>query len=309
MKPLVSVIIPAYNADQFVAGAIRSVLGQTYPRIEVIVVDDGSTDCTAEVVASFGSAVRCLRQSNTGVSMARNKGANVAVGDYIGFLDADDEWLPRKIDVQVGRLTARPEAVASFTASVHVDERTGAEVTETCRVHPDMVEGLLLYSSIVGAGASSVLIRRDVASRVGGFDLDLSQCADWDMWIRLAELGPLDIVDEPLVRYRVHRANMSRNIRLLETDTMRTLRKFFDDPVHREHYGKRRRRIYGNHFMILSGSYLHAGALGSSLRCLGQGVVRHPHNAIRALGAPLRFVRRRLGRARAADRVRHASAG
>lgn len=301
MNSLVSAIVPAYNAEAYVAGAIRSVLAQTYSRIEVIVIDDGSTDGTADVVAGFGHAVRYLHQSNSGVSSARNRGMAQATGDYICFLDADDEWLPRKIEVQLGRLAARPEAIASFTATVHVDSRTGIEVIERCRVEPDMVQGLLLYASIVGAGASTGLIRRDTMARVGGFDPDLSQCADWDMWIRLAEIGPFDVIDEPLVRYRVHGMNMSRNIPLLEGDTLRTLGKFFRDPRHNEHYGALRRQVYSNHFMILSGSYLHAGALSSSLRCLGHAVTLHPQNAGRALGAPLRFVRRQVGRAHVAN--------
>lgn len=304
MKSLVSVIIPAYNAEQYVAAAIKSALAQTYPSMEVIVVDDGSTDGTADIVAGFGRAVRYLRQPNAGVSAARNRGTTEAAGDLVGFLDADDEWLPRKVDVQVGRLTARPEAVASFTGTVYVDEQTGTEVTGTCRIEPDMVEGLLLYSCIVGP-PSSVLIRRVALSRVGGFDPRLSQCADWDMWIRLAEMGPLDVVDEPLVRYRVHKSNMSRDVGLLEADTLRTLRKFFAVSEHREHYAAQRERIYSNQLMILSGSYLRAAALGSSVRCLTEATVRHPANAVRALGLPLRFLRRRFSGTGGADRAGH----
>lgn len=300
MTPLVSAIIPAYNAERYLAAAILSVLAQTYPRMEIVVVDDGSTDHTADIAASFGTAVRYIRQPNQGVSVARNRGMTEARGEYLAFLDADDEWLPRKIEVQVARLEARPSAAASFTGKVYVDERRGIETVEMLHLEPDMVGSLLLVSGFVGP-PSALLVRRDTLLELGGFDTHLSQSADQDLWIRLAEVGPLDVVDEALVRYRLHEKNMSRNVRLLEADTMRWLARFFEVPAHRERYGSQRGRIYGRHLMILAGSYLHAGALPQSVRCLAAAIGDHPPNALDALRLSVRILRRMMARARSTD--------
>jgi glycosyltransferase involved in cell wall biosynthesis len=119
---LVSVVIPAYNAERWVGAAVRSVLAQTYANFEVLVVDDGSKDGTAVVAEAFGGPVRCIRQKNGGVSRARNHGAAQARGEFLAFLDADDDWLPAKLGTQVRRLLDRPELVASFMDSLVKDE-------------------------------------------------------------------------------------------------------------------------------------------------------------------------------------------
>ena len=113
--PLVSVVIPAYNCERYLGRAIRSVLAQTYPRIECIVVDDGSTDGTAEVIDRFGSAVRAIRQENGGAAAARNAGIRTATGRYIAFLDADDYWLRNKLELQIHILEKNPDLVLIST--------------------------------------------------------------------------------------------------------------------------------------------------------------------------------------------------
>ena len=295
MTCLVSVVIPAFNAERWIADTLRSVVAQTYPDIEVVVVDDGSTDGTEKVVRSFGRAVRYVRQENAGVSRARNRGFEEARGELIAFLDADDEWLPEKIGTQVQRILARPEVVVSFTDCIYVDQSTNAEVFRMrCRLEPDLVAGLLLHSCIVG-NASTVMVRRTAFERVGGFDPAFSQCADWDMWIRLAGLGSVDIVSEPLARYRIIPGSMSRSSTLLEKDTLGVLEKFFARPEQASRYGPMRDRIYSNQYLILSGTHLHAGHLGASLRCLGLAALRRPAALLRAFGLPARALARLLG--------------
>ena len=107
--PLISAVIPVYNGEAFVADAIRSVLAQTYPRVECVVVDDGSHDRTAEVIRSFGDVVRYLWKPTGGVASARNAGVSAARGEYVAFVDADDTWLPEKLDRQMGLLRERPD--------------------------------------------------------------------------------------------------------------------------------------------------------------------------------------------------------
>lgn len=288
--PLVSVIIPAHNAARFLPAAIESGLAQTYRPIELIVVDDGSTDDTPRVVRTFGEAVRYIWQENRGVSAARNRGIEDARGELVALLDADDEWLSPKLAMQVARMVASPDAVVVFTGAIAVDERTRAERRIMNWVEPDMVTALLYYGNLVGP-PSGALVRREALVKVEGFDPQLSQSADWDMWLRLATVGHFEYVDAPLVRYRVHHRNMSRNVRLLETDTMKLLSKHSATEPHRSRYARDWSHIYSNHYGILSGSYLHAGDLRSSLRCLIKMLVRHPGNVRRLIGLPLRWAR------------------
>lgn len=293
----VSVVIPAYNAEAWLAPAVRSALAQDYDGFEVIVVDDGSKDGTGDVAKSFGKDVRYVRQENSGVCVARNRGAKEGRGDLIAFLDADDLWLPGKLRAQVGRLASRPEAVASFAGTIAVDETTGREEVLEYRLNPDVIADLLLNCTIIG-NASSVMVRRPAFEGVGGFDPRLSNCADWDMWIRLAAAGPLDLIERPFVRYRVHHASMSRSVALLERDTLYLLEKFFSDPGNAVRYRDIRNDVYRNQYLVLSGSHLHAGNILPSLRFLGLAMQSDPSALLRALGAPARAAWRLLARLR-----------
>lgn len=291
MNEMISVVIPAYNSAPFLREAIQSVLNQTLPPAEVLVVNDGSTDATAEIAESFGGPVRCLSQLNQGLSAARNRGISEARGEFIALLDADDCWLPGKLASQVELLRKQPAAVASFTLTEYVDRSGRVVRTSVAPRYNDMVEALLLFSCVIGP-PSAGLIRRTAFDRVGLFDTRFSQCADWDMWLRLAEAGAVAYLDEPLTRYRLHDSNMSKDTELLERDTFRVLDSFFERPPS-QRYASLRDRCYSNHWMILSGSYLHAGSIRESLRCLYNGVRLYPRNIIRPLGMPGRWLSRR----------------
>lgn len=288
---MISVVIPAYNAALFLREAIQSVLTQTLPPTEVLVVNDGSTDTTAEIAESFGGPVRCLAQSNQGLSAARNRGISEARGEFIALLDADDYWLPGKLASQVELLRKHPAAVACFTRTEYVDRSGQVVRTSVAPRYTDLVEALLLFSCVVGPPSAGV-IRRAAFDRVGLFDPRFSQCADWDMWLRLAEAGAVAYVDEPLTRYRLHDSNMSKDTSLLERDTFRVLDSFYERPQ-AQRYAGLRNRCYSNHWMILSGSYLHAGSFRESLRCLYNGLRLYPRNIIRPLGMPRRWLSRR----------------
>lgn len=295
-RPSVSVVIPAYNCARWLGSAVRSVLSQTVAPQEIIVVDDGSTDDTPSIVRALGPRVRYYPQRNSGVSVARNEGARVARGEFIAYLDADDEWFPSKLEVQLERLASKPEAIASFMSVIRVDETSGQEVTLKYRFSDDLVERLLLESCIVGH-SSSVLIRRTALQDLGGFSKEFSQCADWDMWLRLADSGPVDVVEEALVLYRWHESNMSRNAGLLERDTLRVLDRFYGAAENAARFGALKERAYANHYLIFSGAYLHAGRLQDSVRCLTRALWLHPAHISRALGTPLRAVQRALSAA------------
>lgn len=292
--PLVSVVLPVHNGARYLDEAIRSVLAQTYADMELIVVDDGSTDETPHIVARHESAVRYVRQEHSGVSAARNKGIALSRGSYIGFIDSDDEWEPEKIATQVGRLESKADAVASFTGVLRVDERIGSAVAVTPPPAMDMVAALVLHSNLLSGGGSAALIRRSALAQAGGFDTELAQGEDWDLWIRLAALGPLDITSAPLVRRRVHETNASRDVWRMERDNLRVLEKFFANSDLRERYGHLRRRAYSNHYVIFSGSYLWARDIPAAVRCLARAAAYRPSALLYALALPLRAARRRL---------------
>lgn len=284
--PVVSVVIPAYNAERTLGSTLESALGQTLDDVEVIVVDDGSTDTTAALASGIGHPVRCISIPNGGVSNARNVGIEAALGRYVAFLDADDQWEAEKLERQAALLDADPDIGGSYTGIQRVDDDQRTIGTAPAAPYPDLCRALLLYSGVVNM--SSSMVRRSLAPL---FDRRFSQCADWDYFLRLSRLTRVVPIPDLLVRYRSSPGRMSSDIGLLERDTFAVLDSFFAGPLG-ERYRHMHRRIYSNHWMILSGSYLHAGNPASSLRCLATGLTLYPPNARRPIGAPFRWARR-----------------
>lgn len=217
--PLVSVIIPAYNADSFIAQTLESVLSQTYQNIEVLVVDDGSTDTTAEIVKSFAkkdSRVTLLQQSNSGVAVARNLAYLHSKGEYIAPIDADDIWYPQNLEKQIECLTkSEPFVGVVYSWSVDINERgllAGGFYNSTIEGE---VHDALVYKYFIG-NASSSLIRRTCFEKVGGYNckfrLENAQgCEDWDLHLRIAQYYQFKVVPEYLVGYRQIASSMSCN--------------------------------------------------------------------------------------------------
>lgn len=291
--PEVSVIIPAYNAGRYVGAAIQSVLAQTHRDFEILVVDDGSEDDTAAVVEAFGAPVRLLRQANAGVSEARNHGLRVATGRYVAFLDADDTWFPEKLERQVSTLLVHEGFRACYSAFLAVDDQLSPLGVRRSSRRASVVEDLLLRGNVVGS-ICTVLVERELFDAVGGFDPALSQCADWDMWVRLGTLTDFHYLDEPLVTYRQHDTNMSRNPALLERDSLRVLEKAFELPGLPEHVRSKRRRAFGRNYMVLAGTYFVAGRPSDFARCALRSLALDPRQASYLLRFPLRRAARRL---------------
>ncbi len=293
MTPSVSVVIPAFNAERFIANALTSVFQQSVVPHEVIVVDDGSTDATGLVAGGFGAPVRVVRTPNRGLSEARNTGIRASTGELVALLDADDSWYPAKLELQLDAMAADTSALLCFVNTEYVRADGGVLRTGSIAGYPDLVEALLLHSCVVGP-PSAALFRRAAFDRVGLFDPALSQCADWDMWIRVAARGTIATLREVLVRYLVHDANMSRDIPLLEADTLRVLGKFFS-PIPRA-YGHLRRRAYASQWLILAGSYHHAGRSSDAIRCALRALAAHPSSLTRLLGFGVARVARERSR-------------
>lgn len=206
--PAVSVVIPGFNYARFLGEAIDSVLAQTLHAHEIIVVDDGSTDDTPEVAQRYAGKIRYLRTENGGVSRARNTGVAASTGEFITFLDADDRWLPRKLEMQAAAFAAAPDAGLIHTGSrVFDDEGRGT----LCEFWPKAdldVHALMRCCSI---SASSVMIPRAVLDKVGDFDEQFVGTEDWDMWLRIALEHRVVGCPEVLVEYRSHGRSLSGN--------------------------------------------------------------------------------------------------
>jgi glycosyltransferase involved in cell wall biosynthesis len=232
--PVFSAIIPTYNRADYLARAVQSALDQRLPddgQTEVIVVDDGSTDHTLQVAASFGQRIVYLEQPNRREGAARNTGAAHARGTYFAFLDSDDYWLPGKLAGDLARFTQpdRPALVFSRARNVDPFDRT---IGERRLPHPqgDVFWRLAREAFIP---MSTVAVRADAFRACGGFveDRDLSGTADWQLWIRLAARWPVGFVDQTATCIRVHGRNMSADPRYMERAMLAGVRYALADPV------------------------------------------------------------------------------
>lgn len=264
--PKVSVIIPTYNSAAFLVDAVESVLAQTYRDFEILVIDDGSTDDTEQVMERYKGRVHYLRQRNGGVASARNHGIAMSKGHYIAFLDADDTWFPEKLEKQTKALKSDTSARVCYSAFLSVTSDLKPIGVKRSTRWRTALEDLLLQGNIVGS-ICTVVAERVLFEDLGGFDSELSQCADWDMWVRLAAHSEFLYIDDPLVTYRQHDSNMSRNAPLLEKDSLRVLEKGFVMAEVPERVREQRRVAFGRNYMVLAGTYFHAGHYRDFLRC------------------------------------------
>lgn len=200
--PLVSVVVPTYNRAALLPRAVRGALNQSYRHLELLIIDDASSDDTAAVVAEIGDPrVRYLRQAqNGGVAAARNRGLREAKGALIAFLDSDDEWMPNKLERQVDLMRRRPDKVALVHSGVLEHGADGDRIVHRPQHRGDVWHEMLHWNA-VGSAASGVVIRREVVETVGLFDASLPAIEDYDYWTRVSRFYELDFVSEPLIVY------------------------------------------------------------------------------------------------------------
>lgn len=209
---LVTVVIPCFHQAHFLDEAIESVLAQTHPRVEVVVVDDGSPDNVEEVAGRY-PGVRCLRQPNGGLAAARNAGLEQARGEFVLFLDADDRLLPAAVETGLRELRAQPEAEMAAGTWQLIGE-AGEPLPAAAPEVPDEAYPALLESCFISTPAA-VLYRRRLFERIGGFDPGVSASADYDVYLKTAARFPVRLHGEVVAEYRRHGANMTRNPELI----------------------------------------------------------------------------------------------
>jgi len=252
MKPLVSVIIPTHNRCRYLSEAVDSVLAQTYPHLEIFIVDDGSTDDTPQVLEKYGNKIKYLRQECRGVCVARNNAIRQAAGKYVAFLDDDDVWLPQKLEKEVAFLESHEDHGFVFSSFRYFSDEK-ADMGERRRNEYEEMTYEYLYNQNLIFSTSLVTMRKECLDRFGLFDEGLVQSADYDLWLRIAKNCKFGVIDEPLSKYRLHETNMSKNL----ARRIKAHKQIFNKPEIREgkNWLQRRIRFARLHYFIAHFSF------------------------------------------------------
>lgn len=227
--PTVSILIPTFNCGQYISHAIESALNQSYQDVEIILVDDGSTDNTRELLKEYikEGACKYIYQSNQGVAEARNATLRAARGEYVAFLDADDFWEPDKLELQMNFLAERPD-VALLHGNIRiVDAGKNQTIFDSLPINRrhkcDHIFGELYLGNFINT--STVVIKRECLDRIGCFDTNLIQAEDYDLWMRVAAEFKCGFQDVVMGTYRVHRTNTSKNSNQVIKHELKVLHK------------------------------------------------------------------------------------
>jgi glycosyltransferase involved in cell wall biosynthesis len=267
----VDVIITTYNRSEFLESAIKSVLNQTFQNLSIVIVDDASEDGTQGAIKSFGHPkIRYIKhKTRRGEAGARNTAILNSNSEYVAFLDDDDEWYPEKLQMEVELLDNSDQKVGGiYTGYIRVDNGNGRVLGEKIPekrgdLYPDM--GL---ENVIG-GPSTVLLRRKCFERVGLFDESIGYGTDWDMWIRILKEFHFDYIDKPLVKYRVHENQMTKNLEITTRGLEKVLAKnrslFVSD-----------RKNFSSFYSSLGYDYREIGKLGKGSKALLKAILVYP---------------------------------
>lgn len=248
-QPLVSVIIPVFNGSVDLCGAIDSALAQTYPHVEIVVINDGSTDATKDVMASYGDRIVAVHQQNlgaTGLAQTRNNGVRASRGEWIAFLDHDDLWEPKKLERQVALAQERTASVVYTNAKNFGDVKRVADL----RADPDTMPEGDLFAALLGDNfivMSSAMMTRELFDRISGFTESPVVSEDWDLWLKAAAAGAtFAAVREPLTRYRWRAGSFSKNHARMRDLRLLTVRRALEtDRGKSLSWSERRRAMAG----------------------------------------------------------------
>ena len=277
VEGLVSVIIPNYNHAQYLGEAIQSVLNQDYQNFEIIVVDDGSTDNSQEVITSFGNRVQYIWQENRGLSAARNTGIRAAKGDFIGVLDADDKYEPNFMSTLVSILVENPDADGVYCGYQFVDHLDNPLPQREARLIP----ANQLYKALVDGNflvPESVLVRRHCYENIGFFDETLSACEDLDMWLRITHQYNIKGTNRVLTRHRISPDSMSTNPNRQYKNRLAVIAKHFgSEPDIRSTWKREQRWAYGKAYLASTVEFLQAQNFDRAYECLRKIAIISPN--------------------------------
>ena len=225
-KPLVSVVTATYNMAQYVAEALDSILGQTYPHIEAVVVDDGSKDNTQEVLARYADdpRVKIIHQENAGQTVAKNRGLAECTGAFVGFCDADNAWLPDKIASQLPAFEGSHPPSVVYGDLQFIDDKGEDLPTPKVQRHSGRITGRLLADNFVPF--NTCLVPRSIVDEVGGFDESLSMAIDYDLWLRISTRYEFLHMPKVMARYRIWGGQMSHRTGERLDNALRMMDKF-----------------------------------------------------------------------------------
>ncbi|WP_052594542.1 glycosyltransferase [Aureispira sp. CCB-QB1] len=275
---LVSVIIPAYKAGQYIEETIQGVLNQTHDNFELIIVDDGSPDNQAEVIAPIVASdnrIQYIKQKNGGVSSARNHGFRLSKGNFLAFLDADDIWLPNNLEVKLAKF-ATDKAFGLVHSDMAIMDGNSQLTGETKSGKEGYIlDDLLSWNGTCVPTPSSILVRREVVEKVGGFDLELSNAADQEFFFRVAKDYKIGRVPEVTWWYRVHDNNMHSNIPVMEKDALLAYQRAEENKLFKSKAF--RNQCFANMYLIMGASWWGDGHNKSKgMQYLLKAITTHP---------------------------------
>lgn len=229
MDKLVSVIVPVYNRENLVSETIQSILAQTYEPIEIILINDGSTDSSLSILRKFETRfpdqIRVINQANQGQTIARNNGIRVARGEYIAFLDSDDLWLPNKLERQIPLFEHGVGLVYSGIEVIDEQGRVIRAEPADKRITGEIYPKLLVNNRMTGG---TVVVTAEALKNVGTFSTEFKAAENWDLWLRVCKVYEARVVPDPLIKYRVHSSNMSGDGQLMLNSKWQIIEKHCD---------------------------------------------------------------------------------
>jgi glycosyltransferase involved in cell wall biosynthesis len=255
LVPLISVVIPVYNGELTIRETVESVLNQTFSDFELIIINDGSSDSTLDILGEFEDPrLKIFSYLNSGLAASRNRGILHACGELISFIDADDLWTSNKLESQLNAIRGHPHAAVAYSWTDFVDQRGNLLGYGIHRTVNGSVFSRLLEFFFIGSG-SNALIRRSVFDEVGQFDETLTSAEDLDMFLRLAARYQFSAVPEPQILYRISENSMSRNVIRQEKETLKVLdRAFAQEPG--KSFIRLKRVTYANLYLYLASNVL-----------------------------------------------------
>ncbi len=298
MTKTISVIIPTYNRVAYLKEAIESVLRQTFQDIEIIVVDDNSTDNTREMVASYKDRVKYVFQENKERGAARNNGIIHSEGEYIALLDSDDMWLPNHLEICLRALKEAPEADLSFSGSYIIDEKSGIiSKMKLSRFNGHVLKDIVSNYSSGGCNASSCLIRKNIFSRTGYFreEKELSGSEDWEMWARISAFAKFVSTNAYTTMVRFHGEKSSINADRMAKSMKMALDLVYENSEIFPKIKEMKKQAYGCLYTVIGINYYASGNMKTARRYLREAVRAAPLSMFKNRYIIYTFLRSLLG--------------